>query len=361
MSDTNIVSMPKEKGKKTVTVLRGTVMKRIIQFLLFIIVLTSTASHGKRECVSKPTCHTQATVHNKSSCKHLKHEQRRAKHRTHRNRVRCTVSKDIPLATKKLHCEDTWKDCRDEYITVWVHGIKLVGTNYYHRGLNHPTNFRRGRNLRRVGCALMNTFNNSQDTANNVFVYSWSAKYNITEREKAAADLYNLLAEQVDLYHAKHKTNPKIRIIAFSEGGNVVLSMAKFADPQKLSIDEFIIMGTPIQEYTASLAKSPLFKRVLYLYSTGDIVQKIAPQLCFIPIPGCPHFSERRFDEQENIIQVETRIDGLCRGHFAFIQPAFIAMLPLIIETLNQWLDTAPKPENRPFYRLTVYTKERNR
>lgn len=110
------------------------------------------------------------------------------------------------------------------------------------------------------------------------YTYGWSGLLCYSSRQKASLFLYQKLIRLVKELKAKN-LNPKIRVLAFSHGGNVAVQMANF-DPwstlkSKLNIDELITLGMPVHRENDVLIRHPMFKKVYHFYSLGDIPQTL--------------------------------------------------------------------------------------
>lgn len=131
---------------------------------------------------------------------------------------------------------------------------------------------------------------------NNFYTFGWSGIVNHKQRCNDAAIFYKELKALVKRLKT---TNPyiKIRIVAYSHGGNVVLNMAQEHDndPQAADfvIDEVVLIATPIQCETDCYSLHPFFKRIYNIYSRADCVQK---KDCFSKIR---FFSGRKFRDNK--------------------------------------------------------------
>ncbi|MFH1644379.1 MAG: hypothetical protein ABIA74_04355 [bacterium] len=164
---------------------------------------------------------------------------------------------------------------------------------------------------------------------NHFYTYGWSGLLSLQRRQKESVRFFNELNEKIKEYQAKG-INPKIRILAHSHGGNLVLNVAAinkilnmnpeqisneqklsedenenetlvkiFAHLQKLAkskqevkstkgqkiwdyypaqypliIDELVFYGTPIQPETEPFYFDKTFKKTYFFYSKEDHVQK---------------------------------------------------------------------------------------
>jgi len=106
------------------------------------------------------------------------------------------------------------------------------------------------------------------------YTFGWSGLLTLQTRRNAAKKLYEQLVKKIE----KIKTDgyqSKIRLIGYSHGGNVALYLAEEERNHKdnLSIDELILISTPIQQDNQSHVAASLFKKVYNFYSKGDRVQ----------------------------------------------------------------------------------------
>ncbi len=140
------------------------------------------------------------------------------------------------------------------------------------------------------------------------YTFGWSGLLSSEKRYIEARILYEQIIQELETY--SHK--PKIRVVAYSHGGNVALNLAAVADKTNIPffVDELILLGTPIQPSTEYLICSPLFKKTYLFFSKNDIVQCID---CFNQ--GRPSsFSKRCFCSSKlynlpnNLTQIEIRI-----------------------------------------------------
>lgn len=159
------------------------------------------------------------------------------------------------------------------------------------------------------------------------YTFGWSGLISQNRRRLEAVRLFNELQEEVTALK-KQNFEPKIRIMAHSHGGNLCLnlgaivpilnsktfnafhkySLEEQADEsikqmlaiikilpskeqalleqgqkrfdyvpteKKLSIDELILLGTPIQQETELFLFSPIFKKIYNVYSTQDSIQQL--------------------------------------------------------------------------------------
>lgn len=209
------------------------------------------------------------------------------------------------------------------------------------------------------------------------YTFGWSGLMSQTHRLKEALRLYNAVSEEIQKFRALG-LQPKVRIIAHSHGGNVSLNVAsinealalerKHNDPfdyiahekslgvherqtlqkaltflkelpkeknplfeqsqkrydyypskETLTVDELIVLGTPIQPETSHLIRSCTFKNIYNFYSEGDIVQImdfISSKKCqqrFDPDvvhEGAPHLVEAKVMVERNLQKDVSRYES---------------------------------------------------
>lgn len=167
------------------------------------------------------------------------------------------------------------------------------------------------------GCVDLNPSLYSLDQ---FYIFGWTSErvYDAV-RAQAAADLTIALQNLVDNYYKKHKVIPKIRLLGFSHGGNVVLHTANylplFVLGQKIEVEAWIF-GTPIQHANKHLVNSKNFSKVYSFYSKKDWLQRMDPQGLRHAKIDMKHFwSDRMFDLTDRCIQIELTVNGKSISH----------------------------------------------
>jgi hypothetical protein len=248
----------------------------------------------------------------------------------------------------------------DDYITVWIHGINLFRANAYNIGLWPASTFVENESLFRIGKDLVES-DPTRFSSDKTLVYSWSGMFDYTDCYRAAEDLYNNLKRLVNDYEVQNHRKPKIRIITFSYGGNIALSLPKIKDQRnKLIIDELILLAWPVQHNVVSGAKDPMFKKIFNLYSNLDCVQIIDPQgfICR-NFGNVPLFSGRRIKRSDNVLQASIHLNGMGCGHFGMNSRRFVSLFPYILDELNNWFSFAREHNlgmKKTRYTLSIYT-----
>ncbi len=110
------------------------------------------------------------------------------------------------------------------------------------------------------------------------YTYGWSGLLSRSARYHDAQLLLHALEKEVTRWRLQG-VNPKIRLIGYSHGGTIVLKTALVKNCENIkvsySIDEAILLGTPIQYDTDYLITDSFFKKVYNFFSRGDRVQKL--------------------------------------------------------------------------------------
>lgn len=104
-----------------------------------------------------------------------------------------------------------------------------------------------------------------------LYCFGWSGLLDHHERIAAGNELY----AQLTKLRARYDADARITIVAYSYGGQVALHMttAHQKSAQKLTVDQLVLYGTPLQNSVIPLVSSNLFSKVLNFYSHGDKIQ----------------------------------------------------------------------------------------
>lgn len=263
------------------------------------------------------------------------------------------------VAVKIYGCENKKQKTHDHYVTVWVHGLKLFGSNKCGLGLHHSSEFTRRNSLTRVMESLVASYDNTF-SKQHVYGFIWSAEFSLKGRETAAKDLNKAIEKLSEEFNFGKPGAPQLRLIGFSEGVNVVLSLAKYKHPGAYVVDELILLAGPVQYSTAYLVHDELFKTVFNIYSSGDYIQLISLQQIYDLDCTNPILTTRRFSDAHNIIQVKVRTNGHSMGHFGFNSQKFVIMIDPIIDQLHVWLAEKQKINSQcpAHYTVTVFPCE---
>ena len=228
-------------------------------------------------------------------------------------------------------------------ITVWVHGTRFlpkgVMENFFYSkpGLNHYTSIESQYHQREIAETLIKS-NPELFPVEHFYLFGWNGKLSFKEREKAARTLYH----DLKLVRANHKktygTEPIIRMISHSHGGNVILLLEHVKDPtdKEFFINEVVLLATPVQKQTMNYARADIFGKVYSLYSILDVVQVMDPQ-GWQQKETDKFFSERYFPAHEKIEQVSIKKNNRSLMHMEFVQLKFLAKIPQLLAEIDAW------------------------
>ena len=143
------------------------------------------------------------------------------------------------------------------------------------------------------------------------YMFGWSGLVSNKLRYIEATFLYNELLKLIKEFNSKG-INPKIRLVGYSHGGNLGMQLGaiyqtKEKDKQ-LSIDEFHLLGTPIQVETDYLISSPIFKKIYNWYSQADNIQSLD---CFSFkrfFSRKKFYSRKNFTVPEKLTQIKLKV-----------------------------------------------------
>lgn len=242
-------------------------------------------------------------------------------------------------------------DCtttKDHSITIFVHGTYLLRKIWQFSPSRPLIYCPQGLSLAKhlpshyffykmaYGCVACDSENYSADQ---FYVFGWESEHvNDYTRSQSAKILVEQMSEVVVDYYMRHNVIPKIQLIGFSHGGNVILHVADYidgyADMHDVEIEAWLF-GTPVQVVSHDLVNSDCFKAIYSIYSKKDIIQKIDPQGMINWSITKKHFwSDRTFCEYSRCIQVDFTVNGQAFGHSYYntIFPYFPKIKKLIEE-----------------------------
>jgi hypothetical protein len=152
------------------------------------------------------------------------------------------------------------------------------------------------------------------------YIFGWESEYVSDEnRNRSAKILVEQMYQVIVDYYIRNNVIPKIRLIGYSHGGNVVLHTANYvplySDMEDLEIEAWLF-GTPVQVVNHDLVNSDCFKAIYSIYSKKDIIQVIDPQGFRHRKLTKNHFwSDRTFCKYSRSIQVDFTVNGKAIGH----------------------------------------------
>lgn len=146
---------------------------------------------------------------------------------------------------------------------------------------------------------------------NRYYTFGWTGLLSAKSRLNESRKLFEAL--QKEIAHLKRQgLHPKIRLIGYSHGGNVILNLAavknKFYPKSKMVINEVVNLGTPVITDSDYLINDPIFKRIFHLYSLYDRVQPLdffAPNQIFSNRAFRPR---KGFELPDKLIQIQLKV-----------------------------------------------------
>lgn len=169
------------------------------------------------------------------------------------------------------------------------------------------------------------------------YVFGWSGRLTFEARRRAAQCLYRELK----------KINGPITIVAHSHGATLVQllveEVAKYND-NDLKIKKLIMLGCPVLSGTEEYVCSPIFERVISLYSRGDSTQVRDPQILsqenrrLTSLKGrwTPLFTTRFSPCCPNVIHRRILLGRRNMTHMDFIYKPFLTRLPAILKLIDE-------------------------
>ena len=240
------------------------------------------------------------------------------------------------------------KTTLDHSITVFVHGTyparKVLEKSFCRFLLYCPQGLSLAKNLpanyhfykMAQGCVKLNPASYSLDQ---FYVFGWESEHLYDHvRMQAAEKLIQELQTIVNRYHKKHNVIPKIRLLGFSHGGNVVLHTANYLpfkiDGQVVDV-EIWLFGTPVQKKNKHLVNSTNFARVYSFYSKKDWLQRMDPQGLRSAKKDFKNiWSDRMFNLSDRCIQVDFTVNGKSISHTYY--RSIFKYFPIIQEIAQQ-------------------------
>lgn len=242
-------------------------------------------------------------------------------------------------------------------INVLIHGTRLMPESfegnllYTGKGLI-PMNTIKDTYIEKKAANILNKIDPKEYPLDHFYFFGWSGQVSFDDRAKGGEQLYEALKKIVN--DTPSTTPVKIRVITLSHGGNVATSMAKpyhedTSATKKPTIDELVLLCSPVMVSTQINASSPLFKKIFHIYSHMDPVQVADP--LFAQSSSNPnkeddgYLPDRIFDAKKHpalkgkLKQANTFFSQgtkhLGIGHTEFAFPFFMKKLPGVIKTMD--------------------------
>ncbi|MEX0849001.1 MAG: hypothetical protein WD055_02135 [Candidatus Dependentiae bacterium] len=254
----------------------------------------------------------------------------------------------IFICAKAATHENSQSKKKEITITIWVHGSNitpdLILRNffYHQKGMVNALQYRSPRYHARVIAEVLSEADPKKYQMENFYFYGWSGALCYDKREETARSLYLAILELKNIYSKKYpNTDLKIRIITHSHGGNVALNLCPAQkNDTPLIIDELIMLAAPVQLATKDLAQNSCFKKIYSFYSGTDLYQILDFQRVRKKRRTLKIYSERRFDEFDNVRQAKVKLNCWSLMHIEFLLKKFLRHLPLLTKELDALYDS---------------------
>ena len=192
------------------------------------------------------------------------------------------------------------------------------------------------------------------------YIYRWAGHIVSHDHRLAVAqDLKAELARLVENFLKVHGFLPKIRLIGFSHGGNLILNLAAHGPLVIAGTSlqyEIWLMGTPVLQCNKDYITSSVFSDKYLVYTKKDRVQRMDPQNFNMKTWwNYKIFSERCFATDDHCIQVNMQfLDGYACGHikFGWMLQSYLA------DIITSVLEQHAAHKNRHFTLTLPLTKE---
>lgn len=147
---------------------------------------------------------------------------------------------------------------------------------------------------------------------NAYYTFGWSGLLSPTQRYHDAHELFLALEHLIQTIQYEHGYTPKIRLIGYSHGGNVILNLASikrdYYPTSLLNVDELILIGVPLVTETDFLVTDNMFQKTYHIFSEKDRIQRI-DFFSFNRLFSRKKFSGRKgFSLPDNLTQVNIKL-----------------------------------------------------
>lgn len=248
----------------------------------------------------------------------------------------------------------------DFSITIFIHGtlppswlLRIPWVREFTtspKGINPVTQV----SMRYHNALLMRTLNINDPLRfplESLYLYGWEGSLNTATRKKAAEQFALELEQLQQKYYTKYKKRPFTRIITHSHGGNIALYTGALVH-NNFFIDELVLLACPVQEETKKYIASSHFGHIYSIHSHWDTLQVLDPQglhnffanaqsqgYCKALLDAFskrPFFSQTHFPPAKKLTQVYVLLNNRAFFHIGFIFVKFFALLPTILNKLEQ-------------------------
>ncbi len=181
------------------------------------------------------------------------------------------------------------------------------------------------------------------------YTFGWSGLLSAKSRYQSAKQLFKALQKEVNRLKGENK-EVRVRIFGYSHGGNVGLNLARVREqdyPQStLSIDELVLLGSPIIRETDYLINDPIFKEVYNIYSLRDRVQPLdifAPKQTF---SKRTFHARKEFQLPDKLIQIQLKVTrckkDACKDPIRYAQSLDLSRRKVVLGKSGLLRDMSP-------------------
>jgi hypothetical protein len=111
------------------------------------------------------------------------------------------------------------------------------------------------------------------------YTFGWEALVSEKIRMKSSRRFYQELFDEINRLTKQGYKKIVLQIIGYSHGGAVALALADVhatkPASEQISVDELILLGTPLHSKMYTAICSPLFKKIYNIYSLKDLAQRL--------------------------------------------------------------------------------------
>lgn len=150
----------------------------------------------------------------------------------------------------------------------------------------------------------------------NFYTYGWPSS---VPSSQTRAFQGRVLFDQLHDVIAQHRLqvdHVKVRLVGFSHGGNLILNTISCLPFACSNVEvEVIFFAIPVQELTRNLINNEHVARAYSFYSDADWMQVMDVQKVTNWDSNVPWLSQKKFAQNDQVIQVKLTIDGVSIGH----------------------------------------------
>lgn len=155
------------------------------------------------------------------------------------------------------------------------------------------------------------------------YIFGWkSESVHNKNRMQAAAFLIEELKQLITAYYKQHRIVPRIQLIGYSHGGNVILNSAHYlpltVNKKNVEIDVWLF-ATPVQQVNQQCVDCPYFTNIYSTFSEKDWIQRMDPQgLLNKKYRKTNFWSDRIFTQTQRCIQINFTVNRKSIGHMYY-------------------------------------------